>query len=55
MPRYRPAWLEIAREQYTSLPADTCEQIDTRVEQLALSKTVTNPSSDRPATRRARS
>lgn len=30
-------WLEIAREQHTSLlslPADTREQIDTRVEQL---------------------
>lgn len=27
-------WLEIAREQYTSLPANAREQIDTRVEQL---------------------
>lgn len=34
MPRYGPVWLEIAREQYTSLPADAREQIDTRVEQL---------------------
>jgi mRNA-degrading endonuclease RelE of RelBE toxin-antitoxin system len=34
MPRYRPVWLEIAREQYTSLPAEAREQIDTRVEQL---------------------
>jgi mRNA-degrading endonuclease RelE of RelBE toxin-antitoxin system len=34
MPRYRPVWLEIAREQYTSLPADAREQIETRVEQL---------------------
>lgn len=34
MPRYGPVWLEIAREQYTSLPADAREQINTRVEQL---------------------
>jgi hypothetical protein len=34
MPRCGPVWLEIARKQYTSLPADTREQIDTRVEQL---------------------
>jgi hypothetical protein len=34
MSRYGPVWLEIAREQYTSLPADAREQIDTRVEQL---------------------
>jgi hypothetical protein len=34
MPRYGPVWLEIAREQYISLPADAREQIDTRVEQL---------------------
>ena len=34
MPRYGPVWLEIAREQYTSLPADAREQIDIRVEQL---------------------
>ncbi|HEX4102255.1 MAG: hypothetical protein WAN20_20855 [Pseudonocardiaceae bacterium] len=33
MPRYGPVWLEIVREQYTSLPADAREQIDTRVEQ----------------------
>jgi len=34
MPRYGPVWLEIAREQYTSRPADAREQIDTRIEQL---------------------
>lgn len=34
MPRYGPVWLEIAREQYTSLPADAREQIGIRVEQL---------------------
>lgn len=34
MPRYRPVWLEIARQQYTSLAADAREQIGTRVEQL---------------------
>jgi hypothetical protein len=34
MPRYRPVWLEIAREQYTNLAAEAREQIDTRVEQL---------------------
>ena len=34
MPRYGPVWLEIAREQHTSLAAEAREQIDTRVEQL---------------------
>jgi hypothetical protein len=34
MSRYGAVWPEIAREQYTSLPADAGEQIDTRVEQL---------------------
>ena len=34
MPRSGPVWLEIAREQYTSLLAEAREQIDTRVEQL---------------------
>ena len=34
MPCYGPVWLEIAREQYASLPAETREQVDARIEQL---------------------
>ncbi|MGH4013396.1 MAG: hypothetical protein ACRDSL_05575 [Pseudonocardiaceae bacterium] len=34
MPRYRAIWLEIAREQYTNLPAEIQRQSDTRVEEL---------------------
>ncbi|HET9256736.1 MAG TPA: hypothetical protein VFO16_16275 [Pseudonocardiaceae bacterium] len=45
MPRYGPVWLEIAREQYTSLAADARAQIDTRVEQL-----LENPSKPTPTT-----
>lgn len=35
MPRYGPVWLEIAREQYTSLPAETRGQVDARIERRA--------------------
>jgi mRNA-degrading endonuclease RelE of RelBE toxin-antitoxin system len=34
MPRYGAVWLEIALEQYASLPAKTREQVDARIEQL---------------------
>ncbi len=34
MSRYRPVWLEIAREHYASLPPDARQQVDARVEQL---------------------
>jgi len=34
MPRYSPVWLEIALEQYASLPAEAREQVDARIEQL---------------------
>lgn len=34
MPRYGPVWLEIVREQYASLPAETRGQVDARIEQL---------------------
>ncbi|MGH3830545.1 MAG: hypothetical protein ACRDRS_08850 [Pseudonocardiaceae bacterium] len=34
MPRYGPVWLEIAREQYASLLAETRGQVDARIEQL---------------------
>ncbi|WP_301123815.1 MULTISPECIES: hypothetical protein [Mycolicibacterium] len=31
MPRYEPIWLEIAREQYTSLPSTVQQQIDDKL------------------------
>jgi len=34
MPRYGAVWLEIAREQYASLPADIQDLIDARVAEL---------------------
>jgi len=34
MPRYGAVWLEIAREQYASLPADIQALIDARVAEL---------------------
>lgn len=34
MPRCHSLWLEIARQQYASLPAEVREQIDTRLELL---------------------
>jgi hypothetical protein len=34
MPRYGLVWLEIAREQYTALPLESRDQVDTRIEQL---------------------
>ncbi|MGH3874434.1 MAG: type II toxin-antitoxin system RelE family toxin [Pseudonocardiaceae bacterium] len=34
MPRYGQVWLEIADEQYASLPAEAREQVDKRVEEL---------------------
>jgi mRNA-degrading endonuclease RelE of RelBE toxin-antitoxin system len=34
MPRYGPVWLEIAREHYARLPAETREQVDARIEEL---------------------
>lgn len=34
MPRYGPVWLEIALEQYASLPAEAQEQINARVQEL---------------------
>src|SRR5581483_7196483 len=43
MPRYGAVWLEIAREQYTSLAAEAREQIDTRVEQLLENSPAASP------------
>lgn len=34
MPRYGLVWLEIAREQYDSLPTEFRELVDVRIEQL---------------------
>lgn len=34
MPRYGAVWVEIAREQYESLPASACAEVDVRLEQL---------------------
>lgn len=34
MPRYGPVWLEIALEQYASLPTEARKQVDARVEEL---------------------
>ncbi|MDQ2790994.1 MAG: hypothetical protein M3Y73_15275 [Actinomycetota bacterium] len=34
MPRYERSWLEIAQEQYDSLPATTRRLVDRRVEEL---------------------
>ncbi|MGH3614283.1 MAG: type II toxin-antitoxin system RelE family toxin [Pseudonocardia sp.] len=34
MPRYGPVWLEIALEQYASLPPEAREQVGARIEQL---------------------
>lgn len=34
MPRYGPVWLEIALEQYASIPVEARKQVDARIEQL---------------------
>lgn len=34
MPRYTARWLQIPREQYAALPAETQRQVDDRIEQL---------------------
>ena len=34
MRRYAPVWLEIAREQYASFPAEIRKLVDARIEQL---------------------
>ena len=34
MPRYGVLWVDVAREQYASLPATARQQIDARIEQL---------------------
>lgn len=34
MPRYGPIWLEIALEQYASLPVEAQEQINAQVKKL---------------------
>lgn len=34
MPRYGAVWLEIAREQYATLPPEARARVDARIEQL---------------------
>jgi hypothetical protein len=39
MPRYGPVWLEIAEQQYRSLPTDLRDLVDRRLAQLLESPT----------------
>jgi hypothetical protein len=61
MARYGLVWVEIAREQYATLPPEAREQVDARIEQLLENQarsrgrpTTTPPISGRRPTPQAR-